>query len=160
MVFPSVKKFAEDYDLLYKQAEEIFTTDNICQWGKNIDGSFSCIVNRVNSQKSNFRIIETDGCCIDICKNPGDFCDKAIRRKQHNAKKGCLVKSLKCKLHVCKQLRESNNPETREAIKNIEQLITVFRSKYDVVWKRVPYASSKKIWIEFYKKLTHKAPAP
>ena len=150
---PSVKSFIEDYDSIYKQAENIFTVYNPCQWEKNTDGSFTCIVNRINSEKNNFRIIETDGCCMDVCKNPKDFCDKAISRKQHNAKKGCLVKNLKCKLHICKKLRNSANPETREAIKKIDLLIDIFRLKYNILWKHVPFGSPKKIWIEFYKKL-------
>ena len=148
---PSVKTFAEDYDSIYKQAEKAFNEHNICQWERNTDGSFSCIVNRINSQKNKFRLIETDGCCIDICKNPEDFHDKVIKRKQHNEKNGCLVKSLKCKLHVCKYLRKSTNLETMEAIKYLDQLIDIFRLKYNILWKNVSYGSSKNIWIEYYK---------
>ena len=91
---------------------------------------------------------------MDVCKHPEDFCDKAIKRKQHNGKKGCLVKSLKCKLHVCEQLKNSSNPETKEAIKNIDLLTTIFRLKYEILWKRVSFGSPKKNWIKYYKKLT------
>ena len=153
MLLLSVKRFIEDYDSIYEQAEQIFNNYNICQWKKNTDGSFSCIINRVNTKKNNFRIIETDGCCMDICKRPKDYCDKVIIRKQHNGKIGCLIKSLKCKLHICIQLRNSGNRKTREAIKNIDLLINIFRLRYDILWKCIPYGSSKKIWIEFYKKV-------
>ena len=151
MILPSIKEFIEDYETIYKQAEEIFCKYNLCQWNKNIDGTFSCIVNRQNSHNSNSQLIEIDGCCIIICKNPKDFNDKIINRKQHNAKNGCKIKSLKCKLHICKYLRNSNCLDTIEAIKQIDLLRNMFRLKYDVIWEGISYGSSKKICIEFYK---------
>jgi len=151
MLLPSLKAFKEDYDLIYKQAEEIFSKYNICQWERNIDGSFSCIVNRINSQKNNFRFIEKDGCCITVCKHSNDFNDKVIRKNQHNSMKGCTVKSLKCKLHICKYLRELNDMNTIEAITKIEQLTSLFRLKYDTLWECISYGASKKSCIDFYK---------
>jgi hypothetical protein len=151
MLLPPLKAFKEDYDLIYKQAEEIFNKYNICQWKRNIDGSFSCIVNRINSQKNNFRFIEKDGCCIHVCKHSKNFDDKVISKNQHNSIKGCTVKSLKCKLHICKYLREINDMNTIEAITKIEQLVGTFRQKYDTLWECIPYGASKKSCIDFYK---------
>ena len=148
---PPVKTLIKDYDLIYEQAGIIFNENNLCQWEKNKDGSLSCIVNRKNSHRNRSGFIDTDGCCIDVCKYPKEHDDKMIKRKQHNDKKGCLVKSLKCKLHICKYLRESDNPDTREAVKKINLLINSFRLKYDKLWTNVPFGSSKRIWIEFYK---------
>jgi hypothetical protein len=150
-LLPSLKVFKEDYDLIYKQAEEIFSEYDICQWERNADGSFSCIVNRINSQKNNFRFIEKDGCCIYVCKHSKDLDDKVIRRNQHNSIKGCTVKSLKCKLHVCKYLRDSSNLNTIEAITKIDQLIDIFRQKYDILWECLSFGASKKNCIDFYK---------
>jgi len=153
---PPVKTLVKDYDSIYEQAGIIFTENNLCQWERNRDGSHSCIVNRLNSRKNKSRFIDTDGCCISVCKNPKEYDDKIIKRKQHNDKKGCLVKSLKCRLHICKYLRESNNPDTREAVKKLNKLVNSFRLKYDLLWKSVPFGSSKEIWIEFYKKYMNK----
>jgi len=102
--------------------------------------------------KEQITVIDTDGCCINVCKHPKEYDDNIIKRKQHNDKKGCLVKSLKCRLHICKYLRESDNPDTREAVKKLNQLVNSLRLKYDMLWKSVPFGSSKKIWIEFYKR--------
>jgi hydroxymethylpyrimidine pyrophosphatase-like HAD family hydrolase len=151
MLLPSLKAFKEDYGLIYKQAEEIFNENNICQWERNVDRTFSCVVNRINSQKNNFRFVEKDGCCIYICKHSKKFDDKVIRKNQHSSIKGCTVKSLKCKLHICKYLRELNNLETIEAIKKIDNLISVFRQKYDILWECIPYGASKKSCIDFYR---------
>ena len=151
MMPPSVKTLEKDYNSIYEQAGVIFAENNLCQWEKNKDGSLSCIVNRLNSQKKNSHFIDTDGCCMNVCKAPKEHDDKIIKRKQHNNKKGCLVKSLKCRLHICKYLRESNNTETREAVKKLNQLINSFRLKYNILWTSVSFGSSKKIWIEFYK---------
>ena len=148
----SLKAFEKDYDSIYEQAGKIFTENNLCQWERNRDGSLSCIVNRQNSQKNKSQLIDTDGCCINVCKHPKEHDDNIIKRKQHNDKKGCLVKSLKCRLHICKYLRESDNPDTREAVKKLNQLVNSLRLKYDMLWKSVPFGSSKKIWIEFYKR--------
>jgi len=148
---PSVRAFEKNYDSIYEQAGKIFSENNLCQWKRNKDGTLSCIVNRQNSQKNKPQFIDTDGCCINICKVPKEHDDKIIKRKQHNDKKGCLVKSLKCRLHICKYLRESDNPDTREAVKKLNLLVNSFRLKYDVLWKSVPFGSSKRIWIEFYK---------
>ena len=151
MVLPTIKTFSDDYDSIYKQVENIFKEYNICQWEKNADGSFSCILNRINTQKNNSKIIETDGCCISICKQPKDFNDKAIKKSQHTSLKGCIVKSLKCKLHICKYLRETNDLNIKEAITKIDLLINLFRLKYDVIWESIPYGSSKKTWLDFYR---------
>jgi hypothetical protein len=151
-LLPPVKTFVKDYDSIYEQAGKIFTENNLCQWERNRDGSLSCIVNRLTSRKNKPGFIDTDGCCINVCKHPKDHDDEIIKRKQHNDKKGCLVKSLKCRLHICKYLRESNNPDTREAVKKLNWLVNSFRLKYDLLWKSVPFGSSKKIWIEFYEK--------
>jgi len=147
----SVKTLMKDFDSIYEQAGIIFDEYNLCQWEHNADGTVSCVVNRLNSQKNNSQFIETDGCCIDICKSPKDFNDKVIKRKQHNNKNGCLIKCLKCKLHTCKFLKESNDLNTREAMGKLEQLINSFRLKYDLLWTSIPYGSSKRIWIETYK---------
>jgi hypothetical protein len=151
MILPSLKIFEKDYSSLYKQADIIFNENNLCKWEKNENGSFSCIVNRLNTQKNKFRLIEIDGCCIYACKNVKDYENKGIRKKQHNTKKGCTIKNLKCKLHSCQYLRESNDLDTKEAIRKIDQLITIFRSKYDIVWESNSYGTSKKMWIEYYK---------
>jgi hypothetical protein len=148
---PPVKTLVKDYDSIYEQAGVIFNENNLCQWEKNKDGSLSCIVNRQNSKKNKSQFIDTDGCCINVCKHPKEHDDKIIKRKQHNNKKGCLVKSLKCRLHICEYLRKSNNPDTREAVKKLNLLINSFRQKYDILWTNVPFGSSKKICIEFYK---------
>jgi len=149
---PPLKTFVKDYDSIYEQAGKIFTENKLCQWERNRDGSLSCIVNRLNSLKSKSRFIDTDGCCINVCKFPKEHDDEIIKRKQHNDKKGCLVKSLKCRLHICKYLRESHNPDIREAVKKLNLLVNSFRLKYDILWKSVSFGSSKRIWIEFYKK--------
>jgi len=151
MALPSIKTFEKDYDLIYEQAGKIFNGYNLCQWEENKDGTFSCIVNRLNSQKSRTQFLETNGCCINVCKQPKEHDDEAIKRKQHSNKKGCLVKSLKCKLHICIYLRESNKPDIKEAVEKIDKLINTFRLKYKILWKSVSFASPKKIWIEFYK---------
>jgi len=148
---PSIKTLVKDYDSIYEQAGIIFNENNLCQWEKNKDGTFSCIVNRLNSQKNKSQFIETDGCCINVCKQPKEHDDKTIKRKQHNSKKGCLVKSLKCKLHICTYLRESNISNTREAVKKIDRLIKSFRLKYEKLWTSVSFGSPKKVWIEAYK---------
>ena len=153
---PPLKTFVKDYDSIYELAGKIFTGNNLCQWERNRDGSLSCIVNRLNSRKNKSQFIDTDGCCIDVCKAPKEYNDKIIKRKQHNNKKGCLVKSLKCRLHICKYLRESDNPDTREAIKRLNQLVNSFRLKYDKLWTSVPFGSSKRVCIEFYKKYRNK----
>jgi len=153
---PSIKTLKKDYDSIYEQAGIIFSEHNLCQWEKNEDGSLSCIVNRLNTKKTKSHFIEIDGCCINVCKNPKEHDDKIIKRKQHSNKKGCLVKSLKCKLHVCNYLRESDNPDTREAVKKIDQLIKSFRQKYEKLWISVSFGSAKRIWIEFYKSYRNK----
>ena len=147
MLLPSVKTFSKEYDSIYKQAELIFLKSNICEW-KYVNESFTCIVNRNNTS---IKINESDGCCIPVCKYPNDFNDNTIKRKQHNSKKGCNIKSLKCKLHVCKYLRESNSLKTIEAIKEIDGLRNNFRIKYDVIWKSISFGTPKRIWIDFYK---------
>jgi len=156
MILPSIKEFVKDYDSLYKQAGIIFCKYNLCQWIKNDDGTVSCIVNRINSHKGNPPIIEIDGCCINTCKYPKDFNDKIIKRKQHNAKNGCNVKSLKCKLHICEYLRNSNCLEIIEAVKQLDSLRKIFQLKYDIIWKSIPFGSSKKICIEIYRKYINK----
>jgi hypothetical protein len=156
MVLPSVRTFIKDYDSIYTQAEIIFKKYNLCQWEKNNDGSSSCIVNRRNSKNKKSPFIETDGCCIYVCKIPKDFDDKLIKRKQHNVIHGCNIKSLKCKLHLCTYLRELKNTNTNLAIQQIDQLINRFKNKYDALWKSIPFGSSKKIWVEFYKMYKNK----
>ena len=151
MSLPSVKTLEEDYDSIYRQATIIFSESNICQWEENTDGSFSCIVNRLNSQKNRTEFMETDGCCIDACKNPKNNDNKTIKRKQHNNEKGCLIKDIKCKLHVCEYLRGSSDKDTLEAIKKIDHLNHIIRTKYDILWDGISYVASKKKWIEFYK---------
>jgi len=155
-MFFNIKTFEKDYDSIYEQAGEVFFKNNLCQWEGNKDGSFSCVVNRINSQKNKYKFIETDGCCINVCKNPKEHDDKIIKRKQHNNKKGCLVKSLKCRLHICAYLRESKNPDIMEAVKKIDQLINSFRLKYNILWTSVSFGSAKKIWVESFKKNRNK----
>jgi hypothetical protein len=152
----NIKTFENDYDSIYEQAGQIFFKNNLCQWEGNKDGSFSCVVNRLNTKKSKSQFIETDGCCINVCKNPKEHDDKTIKRKQHNNSKGCLVKSLKCRLHICAYLRESKNPDIMEAVKNIDQLINSFRLRYNLLWTSVSFGSAKKIWVESFKKNRNK----
>jgi len=147
---PSVKTLEKDYDSIFEQAGVIFNENNLCQWEENKDGTFSCVVNRLNSRKHKSEFIETDGCCINVCKNPKEHDDKTMKRKQHNYRKGCLVKSLKCKLHVCKYLCDSNDPDIKTAVKEIDKLINQFRSKYNSLWTSVAFGSPKKVWIESY----------
>jgi len=156
MLTISVKTFEKDYDSIYEQAGQIFFKNNLCQWEGNNDGSFSCVVNRQNTEKNKSHFIETDGCCINVCKAPKEHDDKTIKRKQHNNKKGCLVKSLKCRLHICTYLRESENQETMEAVKKIDELIGLFRLKYNKLWTSVSFGSAKKIWVESFKKFRNK----
>jgi hypothetical protein len=97
--------------------------------------------------------METDGCCIELCKRPNDFNDGNAKRKQHSKRFGCLVKSLKCKLHICTRLNELSNEDGRKCIDEIEKLKKDFSDKYSEVWKAVPFGSAKSIFIKYFKKI-------
>lgn len=148
-----LKTFLHDYDLIYAKAGKIFNDNNLCQWECNEDGTFSCVVNRSNSQNKNHPFKETDGCCIPLCKEPDQFDDKLIKKKLHNPKKGCLIKSLKCKLHYCDYLRKSEDAAIKKAIEELDMLINEFRSKYDLLWTKIPYASPKNYWVKHFRNL-------
>ena len=147
----SIKTLVKDYDSIYRQATVIFNESSICQWEENMDGSFSCIVNRLNSQKNGTEFTEINGCCNDVCKHPENNNDKIHMGKQHSNKKGCLIKDLKCKLYVCEYLRGSSDKDTLDAIKKIDHLNRIIRTKYDILWDGISYGSSRKKWIEFYR---------
>ena len=149
----STAAFSKFYDKICGQADAIFRESNICQWEKNSDGTVSCITNRQNSKNRPFEFKETDGCCIELCKNPAEFLDVVIRKKQHNPKKGCLVKSLKCKLHICDVIirMSENNPEIKKHVAALEELQKMFTGRYEKLWYDIPYAASKAVYIKYFK---------
>ena len=146
----TVRAFSQFYDEICAKADAIFTESNMCQWEKNPDGSLSCITNRHNSKNRPLEFMETDGCCIEICKNPGDFNDSLITRRQHNSHKGCLVKSLKCKLHICDFLvrMSRDNPDLKKCISEIKALQENFSARYPLLWREIPYAAAKVVYVE------------
>ena len=151
----SLREFTVDYDSVYSQADAIFKENNICQWEKNEDAVWSCILNRHNSAKTEKKQdFEKDGCCMNICIYPDDFDDPAMLIKQHSAKKGCRIKSIKCKLHYCTYLRTSKDPVIIESIQKLEILKKYFIAKYKTIWDKVPYGSTKKHWIEKYRSIS------
>ena len=149
----SVSAFSKFYDSICDKADAVFRESNMCRLEKNQDGTVSCITNRQNSKNRSFEFKETDGCCIDLCKNPGEFSDSSVKRKQHNKKTGCLVKSLKCKLHICSVLiRMSNNDDDlKKHIGELEKLQKSFTGRFEKLWRNIPYASSKAVYIKFFK---------
>ena len=148
-----MKAFSKFYDEICARADAIFKESNMCQWEKNYDGTFSCITNRQNSKNRPYEFKETDGCCIELCKNPAEFCDSLITKRQHNPKRGCLVKSLKCKLHVCDPLIKmaESNAALRQSIFEIEELQKAFNARYPTLWREIPFAAAKVVYVKFYK---------
>ena len=145
----SITAFLKLYDETCAKADAIFKESNICQWEKNSDGTFSCITNRQNSKNRPPESMETDGCCIELCKNPREFSDAQITRRQHSKKTGCLVKSLKCKLHVCNVLikMSERNDEIKKHIDALEALQKTFSGRYQKLWREIPYASAKAAYV-------------
>lgn len=150
----SIASFTRFYRNMCDKADSIFRESNLCQWERNSDGTFSCFINRRNSQNRPPELKETDGCCIELCKNPGDFNDAVIKRRQHSKKTGCLIKSLKCKLHICSGLIQmsENNPAVKKYIDEILALQKMFINKYEKLWRDVPYAASKSAYTKYFLK--------
>ena len=151
----STAAFLKFYDEICSKADAIFRESNICQWEKNSDGTISCITNRQNSKNRPLEFRETDGCCIELCKNPREFSDTVIKKKQHNPKKGCLVKSLKCKLHICDLLvkMSEKNADIKRHITELEELQKMFTDRYKKLWLDIPYAASKAVYVKRFKRL-------
>jgi hypothetical protein len=154
----SCLSFSQFYDTICDKADALFRESNMCQWETNSDGTVSCITNRQNSKNRPCKFKETDGCCIELCKTPDEFSDSVIKRKQHSKKTGCLVKSLKCKLHICDFLiRESrNNACLKNYISELENLQKIFSGRYEKLWREMPYAASKAAYIQFFKRYYRK----
>jgi hypothetical protein len=154
---PSIKSFAKIYDEIYEAAGKVFKEYDLCRWERNDDGSFSCIVNRLNSKNDDPELKETDGCCIEFCKRPYDFRDGTIKKTQHSRKKGCLVKSMKCRLHFCNYLATEANPSIKQGIEEIERLRKLFSGEYKELWQAIPYGSAKKEYLKCFRACAHYA---
>jgi hypothetical protein len=151
----TLASFSKYYNDIYNNADRICKEINLCKWEQNCDGTFSCIINRVNSEKHCSDYLETDGCCIELCKNPSEYSDDIIKKRQHNKKTGCTIKSIKCKLHFCAGLGKmaEKDENIKIALCKIENLRKMFSTQYEELWKTVPFGVSKSIYLEYFKKI-------
>jgi len=158
----SVAAFCRFYDYIYDEASKIFSENNLCQWEINQEGKPSCLVNRTKTIHNGFKLIEADGCCMETCKNPSEFTDPEIKRRRHNDKTGCTIKSIKCKLHICDTLNKlaADNEKVKMSIEKINRLRELFMKEYGELWKNIPYGVSKamykKHFIKIYKNKTQR----
>lgn len=82
----TLKELSAEYDRLYEEADELFKEYNPCQFENG-----KCSRNRADIKSGHFRPegpCVSNGCCTTT------MCE-------HLTPKGCSIKALGCKLHVC-----------------------------------------------------------
>ncbi|GHV72684.1 hypothetical protein AGMMS49928_30000 [Spirochaetia bacterium] len=151
----SLAAFVRLYRDICRRADFIFTEYDLCRWEKNEDGGASCFINRIKTKNNRGEYRESDGCCIDVCKEPRQFNDPQIKKKQHSKTAGCLVKSLKCKLHICNGLitRGEKDPEVKKHLEELDLLRKEFAGIYGDLWKKMPFGASLSSCIDEFKAL-------
>lgn len=85
----NLKKLSAEYDRIYKEADKIFRECNPCQFKGG-----RCTGNRRNINEARDHTPK-NGCCGRVCG--------------HLSPKGCVVKTLGCKLYVCSFIYTKKN---------------------------------------------------
>ena len=110
------------YDILYDAANELFLTYNPCRF--NSKGE--CFNNRYHEERVQY--IKNCGCCSLNCR--------------YMSPKGCLTKSLGCKLYVCSPI-EKSFPEFCKELMQLKEVLW----RYNLPWN---VYSSKEDWVAEY----------